>query len=91
MGSMAPLSVATPHAHHPLAQTEEARAEAITLMGSVANLSTPKNGEILIAATQVGPRRRGGGVWRVLCRCVTSCAWAASSRAHCSHAAVMCA
>jgi hypothetical protein len=35
------------------AQTEEARAEAITLMGSVANLSTPKNGEVLIAATQV--------------------------------------
>lgn len=34
-------------------QTEEARAEAITLMGSVANLSTPKNGEVLIAATQV--------------------------------------
>lgn len=38
----------------PPLQTEEARAEAITLMGSVANLSTPKNGEILIAATQVG-------------------------------------
>jgi hypothetical protein len=37
------------------AQTEEARAEAITLMGSVNNLCTPKNGEILIAATQVGP------------------------------------
>lgn len=35
-----------------LPQTEEARAEAITLMGSVSNLSTPKNGEILIAATQ---------------------------------------
>lgn len=33
-------------------QTEEARAEAITLMGSVANLCTPKNGEILISATQ---------------------------------------
>jgi hypothetical protein len=40
-----------------LLQTEEARAEAITLMGSVNNLSTPKNGEILIAATQVW----GGG------------------------------
>eukprot|EP00878_Enallax_costatus_P039925 GHUV01045868.1.p1 GENE.GHUV01045868.1~~GHUV01045868.1.p1 ORF type:complete len:639 (+),score=155.48 GHUV01045868.1:336-2252(+) len=35
-----------------LPQTEEARAEAITLMGSVANLATPKNGEILISATQ---------------------------------------
>eukprot|EP00879_Flechtneria_rotunda_P021361 GHRR01022515.1.p1 GENE.GHRR01022515.1~~GHRR01022515.1.p1 ORF type:complete len:846 (+),score=303.63 GHRR01022515.1:467-3004(+) len=35
-----------------LPQTEEARAEAITLMGSVNNLCTPKNGEILIAATQ---------------------------------------
>lgn len=35
-----------------ITQTEEARAEAITLMGSVANLCTPKNGEILISATQ---------------------------------------
>jgi len=33
-------------------QTEEARAEAITLMGVQQNLCTPKNGEILIAATQ---------------------------------------
>jgi len=33
-------------------QTEEARAEAIALMGVHANLCTPKNGEILIAATQ---------------------------------------
>jgi DNA-directed RNA polymerase III subunit RPC1 len=37
-----------------LPQTEEARAEAITLMGSVNNLATPKNGDVLIAATQVG-------------------------------------
>lgn len=36
-----------------LPQTEEARAEALMLMGSVKNLCTPKNGEILIAATQV--------------------------------------
>ena len=35
-------------------QTEEARTEAIQLMGVVNNLCTPKNGEILIAATQVG-------------------------------------
>lgn len=34
-------------------QTEEARAEAIHLMGSIANLATPKNGEIMISATQV--------------------------------------
>ena len=34
-------------------QTEEARAEAIELMGVMNNLCTPKNGEILIAATQV--------------------------------------
>ncbi len=34
-------------------QTEEARAEAIHLMGVMNNLCTPKNGEILIAATQV--------------------------------------
>ncbi|KAK9865213.1 hypothetical protein WJX84_010418 [Apatococcus fuscideae] len=33
-------------------QTEEARAEAIHLMGVMNNLCTPKNGEILIAATQ---------------------------------------
>lgn len=36
------------------AQTEEARAEAATLMASTANLCTPKNGDIMIAATQVG-------------------------------------
>lgn len=35
-----------------LPQTEEARAEAIELMGSVKNLCTPKNGETMIAATQ---------------------------------------
>ena len=34
-------------------QTEEARAEALHLMGVMDNLCTPKNGEILIAATQV--------------------------------------
>ena len=33
-------------------QTEEARAEAALLMGVEHNLATPKNGEILIAATQ---------------------------------------
>ena len=33
-------------------QTEEARAEALELMGVHHNLCTPKNGEILIAATQ---------------------------------------
>jgi len=33
-------------------QTEEARAEAAHLMGVMDNLCTPKNGEILIAATQ---------------------------------------
>ena len=33
-------------------QTEEARAEAMQLMGVQHNLCTPKNGEILIAATQ---------------------------------------
>lgn len=35
-----------------LPQTEEARAEALILMGNRANLVTPKNGEMLIAATQ---------------------------------------
>uniref|UniRef100_A0A1A9WT12 DNA-directed RNA polymerase subunit n=1 Tax=Glossina brevipalpis TaxID=37001 RepID=A0A1A9WT12_9MUSC len=35
-----------------LPQTEEARAEALVLMGNNSNLVTPKNGEILIAATQ---------------------------------------
>ena len=33
-------------------QTEEARAEARELLGVSANLSTPKSGEILVAATQ---------------------------------------
>lgn len=33
-------------------QTEEARAEAISLMGVKHNLATPKNGEPIIAATQ---------------------------------------
>lgn len=35
-----------------LPQTEEARAEALILMGNKSNLVTPKNGELLIAATQ---------------------------------------
>lgn len=35
-----------------LPQTEEARAEALVLMGNQSNLVTPKNGEMLIAATQ---------------------------------------
>ncbi|GAB6022152.1 DNA-directed RNA polymerase III subunit RPC1 [Chamberlinius hualienensis] len=35
-----------------LPQTEEARAEAYTLMGTKANLVTPRNGELLIAPTQ---------------------------------------
>jgi DNA-directed RNA polymerase III subunit RPC1 len=35
-----------------LPQTEEARAEAISLMGVQSNLCTPKNGEILVSATQ---------------------------------------
>lgn len=35
-----------------LPQTEEARAEALILMGTKANLVTPRNGELLIAATQ---------------------------------------
>lgn len=35
-----------------LPQTEEARAEALVLMGNKSNLVTPKNGELLIAATQ---------------------------------------
>ncbi|KAJ8756358.1 hypothetical protein K2173_025170 [Erythroxylum novogranatense] len=33
-------------------QTEEARTEALTLMGVQNNLCTPKNGEILVASTQ---------------------------------------
>ena len=35
-----------------LPQTEEARAEAFTLLGVHHNLATPKNGEVLISATQ---------------------------------------
>ena len=35
-------------------QTQEAKTEAHQLMGVMSNLCTPKNGEILIAATQVG-------------------------------------
>jgi DNA-directed RNA polymerase III subunit RPC1 len=35
-----------------LPQTEEAKAEALILMGSKSNLITPRNGEIIIAATQ---------------------------------------
>ena len=34
-------------------QTEEARAEAATLMSVFSNLCTPKNGDVIIAATQV--------------------------------------
>ena len=48
-------------------QTEEARTEAIQLMGVVNNLCTPKNGEILIAATQVGV-----GLMNVGCRLLHS-------------------
>jgi DNA-directed RNA polymerase III subunit RPC1 len=33
-------------------QTEEAQAEAITLMGVKYNLATPKNGKPILAATQ---------------------------------------
>jgi DNA-directed RNA polymerase III subunit RPC1 len=35
-----------------LPQTEEAKAESLVLMGSKSNLITPRNGEIIIAATQ---------------------------------------
>ncbi|XP_076400912.1 DNA-directed RNA polymerase III subunit RPC1-like isoform X3 [Peromyscus maniculatus bairdii] len=35
-----------------LPQTEEAKAEALVLMGTKANLVTPRNGEPLIAAIQ---------------------------------------
>ena len=35
-----------------LPQTEEARAEALVLMGNKSNLVTPRNGELMIAATQ---------------------------------------
>ena len=34
-------------------QTEEARTEAIELMGVVNNLCTPKDGSLMVAATQV--------------------------------------
>ena len=65
MGRRSPLSIATPLSHPPLSphsllQTEEARAEALHLMGNVSNLCTPKNGELVIHATQV--RVRGAGV-----------------------------
>ena len=36
-----------------LPQTEEARAEAMVLMGNKHNLVTPRNGELIIAAIQV--------------------------------------
>ena len=42
-------------------QTEEVRAEALHLMGNVSNLCTPKNGELVIHATQVGGSREKGG------------------------------
>ena len=35
-----------------LPQTEEARSEALILMGNKSNMLTPRNGELLIAATQ---------------------------------------
>jgi DNA-directed RNA polymerase III subunit RPC1 len=35
-----------------LPQTQEARAEALHLMGTLANLRTPKNGEVMICANQ---------------------------------------
>ena len=35
-----------------LPQTEEARSEALVLMGNKSNMLTPRNGELLIAATQ---------------------------------------
>lgn len=35
-----------------LPQTEEARAEALVLMANTANLVTPRNGDLMIAATQ---------------------------------------
>jgi DNA-directed RNA polymerase beta' subunit len=38
-------------------KTEEARAEALVLMGNKANLVTPRNGELMIAATQVRVKR----------------------------------
>ncbi|CAF4893808.1 unnamed protein product, partial [Rotaria sp. Silwood2] len=35
-----------------LPQTEEAKAEALVLMGTKSNLVTPRNGEMIIGATQ---------------------------------------
>jgi DNA-directed RNA polymerase III subunit RPC1 len=35
-----------------LPQTQEARAEALQLMGTLANLRTPKNGSVMICANQ---------------------------------------
>ena len=53
---------------HLLPQTEEARAEALHLMGVMNNLCTPKSGEILIAATQARRRyRRRCVLQRSLC------------------------
>ena len=58
-------------------QTEEARAEAIHLMGVMNNLCTPKNGEILIAATQVSGSHQ-------ICR--ASFSWISSlASEHCRH------
>ena len=66
MGQRSPPFIATPLCHHPISphsllQTEEARAEALHLMGNVSNLCTPKNGELVIHATQVGGSREKGG------------------------------
>ncbi len=41
-----------------LPQTEEARAEAMVLMGVLQNLMTPRNGAIIISATQASVRRQ---------------------------------
>lgn len=57
-----------------LPQTEEAKAEALHLMGNVNNLCTPKNGELVIHATQVC---RGVGVLGPGVRRCTS--WEASA------------
>ena len=35
-----------------LPQTEEARAESLALLGVLSNLVTPRNGEIVVSATQ---------------------------------------
>ena len=45
-----------------LPQTEEAKAEAEELMCITHNLVTPRNGEPLVAATQVRAREGGGSV-----------------------------